>query len=299
LWPGPVASSRPAVHRARCVVCRWIRPDMSVHGTTAITAGHRSANENDHREMTEPDELTPAREMAVDDALGLLADGTITIEGRLLDASNATLYCAVSLDGVDAACVYKPVSGERPLWDFPDGTLAEREVAAYEVSAATGWAIVPPTVYRDGPLGPGMVQLWIDIDEQTNLIGLLRGRTSPELRRIAVFDAVINNADRKGGHLLPTRTGHMYGIDHGISFHVEPKLRTLLWQWAGEYLEDDAVECLRQLQADCQGALAERLHELLTTREVRRTMRRIDNLLSSGKHPEHRGDYPAIPWPPM
>ena len=119
--------------------------------------------------MSEP-ELTPARELDVADAMHLLAHGQISIEGRLVDASNATLYCGIELDGVQAACVYKPVAGERPLWDFPDGTLAEREVAAYAVSAATSWQVVPPTLYRDGPAGPGMVQLWIDIDDDVDLI---------------------------------------------------------------------------------------------------------------------------------
>jgi hypothetical protein len=249
--------------------------------------------------MSAPEELTPALELPVAEALELLANGELTIEGRLLDASNATLYCSISVDGVDAACVYKPVAGERPLWDFPDGTLAEREVAAYEVSATTGWLIVPPTVYRDGPLGPGMVQLWIDTDEQTDLIRMLRGRSSPALRRITMFDAVINNADRKGGHLLPTRAGHMYGIDHGVSFHGEPKLRTLLWQWAGECLEDEDIDCLGVVRAELEGRLGERLHELLTTREVRRTIRRVENLLSSGLFPTPAADRPAIPWPPM
>jgi uncharacterized repeat protein (TIGR03843 family) len=238
--------------------------------------------------------------MAVEDALVLLANGEITIEGRLLDASNASLYCGISLDGVQAACVYKPIAGERPLWDFPDGTLAEREVAAYEVSAATGWLVVPPTLYREeGPLGPGMVQLWIDTDEDIDLIRLLRGRSSMQLRRISVFDAVINNADRKGGHLLPVRSGHIYGIDHGISFHSDPKLRTLLWQWAGNSLDDEAIECLSALRADLEGPLAARLHELLTTREVRRTVRRVDQLLGSGRHPKPPEDRHAIPWPPM
>jgi uncharacterized repeat protein (TIGR03843 family) len=217
----------------------------------------------------------------------------------LLDASNATLYCSVSLDGVDAACVYKPVAGERPLWDFPDGTLAEREVAAYEVSAASGWLIVPPTVYRDGPLGPGMVQLWIDVDDEVDIVRLLRQRTSFALRRIAVFDAVINNADRKGGHLLPTRDGHMYGIDHGVSFHTDPKLRTLLWQWAGERLDDDALDCLQELRVALAADLGERLGELLTTRELRRLARRIDVLLNSRCYPQPIADRPAIPWPPM
>ena len=249
--------------------------------------------------MSEPQELTPARELPVDDALALLTHGCLEIEGRLVDASNATLYCSVALDGIDAACVYKPVTGERPLWDFPDGTLAEREVAAYEVSAATGWLIVPPTVYRDGPFGPGMVQLWIDIDDAVDVLALVRRGSSDLLRRIAVFDAVINNADRKGGHLLPTRAGQVYGIDHGVSFHVEPKLRTLLWQWAGQPLPADCIECLGELRSQLGGALADRLHDLLTTHEVRRTLRRVDKLLRAGSHPVPSGEWPAVPWPPM
>jgi uncharacterized repeat protein (TIGR03843 family) len=250
-------------------------------------------------EAPEPDGLTPARRLPVDDALDLLRRGTLEIEGRLVDASNATLYCCVSADGVDAACVYKPVSGERPLWDFPDGTLAEREVAAYEVSARTPWLVVPPTVYRDGPLGPGMAQLWIDIDEDVDIVSLVRRSDNEQLRRIAVLDAVINNADRKGGHLLPTAEGHIYGVDHGITFHTDPKLRTLLWQWAGDPITDEAIEVLVELRADMDGALGDRLHELLTTREVRRTTRRIDRLLATLIHPQPSQDRPAIPWPPI
>jgi uncharacterized repeat protein (TIGR03843 family) len=250
--------------------------------------------------MSQPDdELTPGLELGVDEALTLLTNGEMAIEGRLIDASNSTLYCSITGDGVTAACVYKPVSGERPLWDFPDGTLAGREVAAYEVSAATGWLIVPPTVYRDGPLGAGMVQLWIDIDDDVDIVAMLRSRSSSAMRRIATFDAVINNADRKGGHLLPTRSGHLYGIDHGVSFHVESKLRTLLWQWAGDRFTDEAIECLHELRADLAGPLGERLHELLTVREVRRLGRRIDNLIDTGRHPLPADDRPAIPWPPM
>ncbi len=248
---------------------------------------------------SEPDGLTAAREMAVDDALTLLCNGAMSVEGRLMDASNTTLYCSARLAGIDAACVYKPIAGERPLWDFPDGTLAEREVAAYEVSVATGWLIVPPTVYRDGPLGPGMVQLWVDVDDAVDIVSLLRGSSSEQLRRVAVFDAVINNADRKGGHLLPTPSGHLYGVDHGVSFHVDGKLRTLLWQWAGEPLTDDAVGALREVRARLDGPLADRLHQLLTVREVRRTIRRVDQLLASGVHPSPSGHRPAIPWPPM
>ncbi len=247
----------------------------------------------------EPTGLTPARELPVDEAMALLEHGELGVEGRLVVASNATLYCSVCLNGVTAACVYKPVAGERPLWDFPDGTLAEREVAAYEVSAATGWLIVPPTVFRSGPLGPGMVQLWIDTDDEVDIRRLIRGTSSDQLRRIAVFDAVINNADRKGGHLLPTRAGHIYGVDHGVSFHAEPKLRTLLWQWSGRPLRGNASETLRQLQAGLAGDLGERLAGLLTPREVRSTARRIEQLLGSGRHPEPSGEWPAVPWPPI
>ncbi|MDQ2749241.1 MAG: SCO1664 family protein [Actinomycetota bacterium] len=246
-----------------------------------------------------PDGLTPPVELDVDDALTLLRAGEVSVEGRLVDASNATLYCSVSCEGLTAACVYKPVAGERPLWDFPDGTLAEREVAAYEMSAASGWAIVPPTVYRDGPLGPGMVQLWIGEDEAADLVRLIRGRDVAQVRRIAVFDAVINNADRKGGHLLPTASGHVYGVDHGVTFHVENKLRTVLWQWAGNRLPADVIADLETLRAQLGVALGERLHELLTTREVRRTIRRLDRLLATGRHPEPSDDWPAVPWPPM
>ena len=256
--------------------------------------------------MTEP-ELTPALPLAADgvagvsveDALALLSAGELSIEGRVSDASNATFYCAVTADGRSAACVYKPVAGERPLWDFPDGTLAEREVAAYEVSAVTGWGIVPPTVYREGPAGPGMVQLWIDVDETVNPARLMRRRDLDRLRHIAVFDAVINNADRKGGHLLPTPDEQIYGIDHGVTFSVEDKLRTVLWQWAGARLPSEARDALCEVRAALDARLAERLGELLTRREVRQTRLRVDRLLSTGRHPQPSGDWPPVPWPPI
>jgi uncharacterized repeat protein (TIGR03843 family) len=227
-----------------------------------------------------------------------LRNGRIEVEGRLVDASNATLYCSLTDDGLSAACVYKPVRGERPLWDFPDGTLAEREVAAYEVSTAMGWEVVPPTVLRDGPFGTGMVQLWVDGDETVDLAELAQS-DSAALRRMAVFDAVVNNADRKGGHLIPMPDGHVYGVDHGICFSSDDKLRTLLWQWAGDPLTEEAIEVLSVLRADVEGALGERLHELLTRREVHRTIRRIDQLLTCGRHPEPSGDWPPVPWPPF
>ena len=231
-------------------------------------------------------------------ALRLLRDGALDIEGRLVDASNATLYCNVDLDGIAAACVYKPIAGERPLWDFPEGTLAHREVAAYAVSEALDWGIVPPTVLRDGPFGPGMCQLWIDVDETVDL-GVLARSDLPQLRRMAVFDAVVNNADRKGGHLLPTPEGHIFGVDHGVCFSVEDKLRTLLWGWRGRRLEPEIVESLRRLRTDLDEALCQQLSELLSRAEVQATRRRVDRLVATGKYPQPSEDWPAVPWPPF
>ena len=231
-------------------------------------------------------------------ALDLLRTGTLSIEGRLVDASNTTLYCALAGDGLTTACVYKPVRGERPLWDFPDGTLAEREVAAYAVSAALGWNVVPPTVLRDGPLGEGMVQLWIDGDDTVDLTRLIRTDT-PALRRMVVFDAVVNNADRKGGHLIPLPDGHVYGVDHGVSFHQQDKLRTVLWSWAGDGLPEEAVDALSALRAELEGPLDDALSALLTRREVVAVRRRVDRLLTRRAYPEPSGDWPAIPWPPF
>jgi uncharacterized repeat protein (TIGR03843 family) len=248
------------------------------------------------REPVLPSGLRPPADDA--EARSLLLDGEIDVEGRMLDASNVTLVGAIRTGTLEAECVYKPVAGERPLWDFPDGTLAGREVSAALVSEATGWRIVPPTVLRDGPFGPGMVQLWMDGDASVDLAAFVR-RDHPGLRRMAVFDAVVNNADRKGGHIIPMPDGHVHGVDHGICFSVEPKLRTLLWRWAGRPLPDEAVAVLEKLQADLLGDLGEALHEHLTRREVRRTQQRVAELLRTGRHPEPSGDWPALPWPPF
>jgi uncharacterized repeat protein (TIGR03843 family) len=232
-----------------------------------------------------------------DAVLNVLRHGTLSIEGRLVDASNATLFCEAAVDGQTIHCVYKPIRGERPLWDFPDGTLAAREVSAYAVSQSLHWDLVPPTVLRDGPFGPGMCQLWIDVDPEVDLVELAQS-DHPDLRRMVVFDAVVNNADRKGGHLLP-RGGRVRGIDHGICFSTEDKLRTLLWQWRGEPLSDEAIDALGVLRADLEGGLGASLRGLLTAREVRRTVERVDRLLTTRLHPEPSPDWPAIPWPPF
>ncbi|MFG2787652.1 SCO1664 family protein [Streptomyces sp. NPDC048419] len=272
--------------------------------------------------MSAPERIPPRSVTGVD----LLVQGELTVRGRIREASNAALYCTLSHEGREAACIYKPVAGERPLWDFPDGNLARREVAAYQVSEATGWGLVPPTVLREGPYGEGMVQLWIEVSPEADLLALVEGE-EPEpgwkaigfaevgegrtallvhadderLRRLAVLDAVINNADRKGGHLLPTAEGRLYAIDHGVTFNTENKLRTLLWGWAGEPLAPEAVDVLKDLQESLGdgGALAARLSGLITAAELDATRARVAVLLESGRHPEPSGEWPAIPWPPV
>jgi len=228
----------------------------------------------------------------------LLRQGELDLEGRLLDASNVTLIAAIRTEALAATCVYKPVAGERPLWDFPDGTLAGREISAHLVSEATGWSVVPPTVLREGPYGTGMVQLWMEADPAVDLTEFVR-RDDPGLRRMAVFDAVVNNADRKGGHIIPMADGHVYGVDHGICFSVEPKLRTLLWRWAGRPLLLEHLAVLERLAEELRGELGEQLHEHLTRREVRRTQQRVAELLRTKLHPQPSGEWPALPWPPF
>jgi uncharacterized repeat protein (TIGR03843 family) len=238
--------------------------------------------------------------IAEDTVLKLLAEGALEVKGRLVDASNATMYCYVSGEGGEAACVYKPVAGERPLWDFPEGTLAGRELAAYAVSRAAGWDVVPPTVYRDGPFGPGMCQLWIDADTAVDLVALARRTDDRALRQMAVFDAVVNNADRKIGHLLPLPDGRLYGCDHGVCFGVEYKLRTVLWQWRGERLPGRAVAALGVLRDQLAGGdLEAELADWLTPAEIAATRQRVELLLEHKVHPYPPSDWPAVPWPPI
>ncbi|WP_067501476.1 SCO1664 family protein [Actinoplanes sp. TFC3] len=263
--------------------------------------------------------------LAEDEALELLGKGTLELEGRLVDASNTTLRAGITLDGLTQRCVYKPVQGERPLWDFPDGTLAGREVSAFLVSQATGWGIVPPTILRDGPLGPGACQLWIDEPEDTEaLIGFVPAYAVPEgwlavasardedgdayalahaddprLARVAVLDAVLNNADRKGAHVLYAEDGRVHGVDHGISFHVENKLRTVLWGWTGKPLSGEATEMLERLGAGLDAELGEKLEEHLTISEVQHTRLRVRRLLRRGRFPDPPQEWPAVPWPPV
>ncbi len=254
-----------------------------------------------------------------------LHDGELVVLGRIMPASNHTFLARLGEGG--AECVYKPQSGERPLWDFTDGTLAAREYAAWVVSDHLGWDVVPPTVLRDGPAGPGMVQLWMEteeaVDESDPVDVVAEGAVPPgylevldatgaegepvvlvhedstPLRRMAVFDVVTNNTDRKGGHVLPVAGGHRYGVDHGVCFHVEDKLRTVLWGWAGEPLDGAELAGVESVLSGLDGGLRDTLEELLTVREVDAVERRCERLLRAGRFPRPRGGWPSIPWPPF
>lgn len=246
-------------------------------------------------------------------------DGSpLEVVGRITVASNATFLAEI--DGTRV--VYKPVAGEKPLWDFPDGTLAHREVAAYLVSQATGWGVVPRTWLRDGPLGPGMVQLWqepdgdqdpVDVvpsadvpagvrtvleggDEQGDPVTLVH-EDSPALRRMAVLDVLLNNADRKGGHVLPMPDGRRLGVDHGVTFHVEPRLRTVLWGWLGDDLTTDEVAGVARVRDGLDGDLGRLLATLLAPAEVDALGARCARLLREPRFPGPEGEMPAVPWP--
>ncbi|WNG85553.1 SCO1664 family protein [Mycobacterium sp. ITM-2016-00317] len=261
----------------------------------------------------------------------VLLDGELTVLGRIRSASNATFLCEATLGETTLHCVYKPVRGEAPLWDFPDGTLAGREVASYLVSAALGWNVVPYTIIRDGPAGPGMLQRWVDQpgDEDPDatpesgpdLIDLLPAGEIPpgflpvlqaydyagdevvlvhadddRLRRIAVFDVLINNADRKGGHVLQGVDGQVYGVDHGVTLHVEDKLRTVLWGWSGKPVDDDTLTDVAALGEKLRADLGAELCELITPREVAALRARVVGLLRNPVMPTPDRRRP-IPWP--
>jgi uncharacterized repeat protein (TIGR03843 family) len=257
-----------------------------------------------------------------DDALNTrdaLNTAELEVTGRITTASNATFLG--SIGGVTV--VYKPVEGEKPLWDFPDGNLASREAAAFLVSEAFGWRVVPRTWLRDGPLGWGMVQLWQDADPAQDAVDLVSMDALPEgswckvlegsdendrpvalihedssaLRRMAVFDIVVNNADRKGDHVLAMPDGHRHGVDHGLTFHAQHKLRTVLWGWLGDKLNDDERDGVRRVRSSLDGQLGDALAELITADELEALADRCDRLLAEDRFPGPSGEMPAVPWP--
>jgi uncharacterized repeat protein (TIGR03843 family) len=259
-----------------------------------------------------------------------LRDGELTVLGRIRSASNATFLCESTLGEHSVHCVYKPIAGEAPLWDFPDGTLAGRELGAYLVSTRLGWNIVPYTVIRDGPAGPGMLQLWVqqpgDAADSDPVSGpdlvdlfpadklhpgylpvlrahdydgdevILMHADDTRLRRMAVFDVLVNNADRKGGHILYGLDGHVYGVDHGVCLHVENKLRTVLWGWAGKPVGDETLAPVADLAEALAGQFGDVLAELVTRAEVAALRRRACALLDNPVMPGPNRHRP-IPWP--
>ncbi len=262
-----------------------------------------------------------------DDAEALRC-GQLEILGRIRSASNATFLCEATLGEHRVHCVYKPVAGEQPLWDFPDGTLAGRELVAHLISTELGWNLVPYTIIRSGPAGPGMVQLWVeqpgdgddaptgpDLVDLVPLDNIPAGYLSvlraydyagdpvtlvhaddPRLRRIAVFDVVINNADRKGGHILCGTDGAVYGVDHGVSLHTQDKLRTVLWGWAGKPVDDETLAAVSRLADTLDGPLVAALEPHLTSDEIAALRQRVRGLL---EHPVMPGPerHRPIPWP--
>ena len=227
-----------------------------------------------------------------------LFEGELKVVGRLVDASNATLYAEIvrgTTTHENPKVIYKPIAGERPLWDFPEGTLANREYAAYLLSKEAGFDLVPKTVLRDGPFGKGMVQEWIDTDEETDVVSFGQSDDS-SLRKMALFDAIINNTDRKFGHLLITTGKQVFGCDHGVTFHEEDKLRTVLWQFAGEKFNQTEI---RLLKASLQVVSSPEFVELLSAREIAATKMRINSLLSLNEFPLPNPNWPAVPWPPV
>lgn len=248
-----------------------------------------------------------------------LLSAELTLTGRIRTASNATFLGSIG----DTMVVYKPVAGEKPLWDFPDGFLAHREVAAYLVSNVLGWDIVPRTWLREGPLGKGMVQLWQESDPDRNAVDLVAsedvpetgwkqvlegqdetGRMvalihedTPELRRMAVFDVVVNNADRKGDHVLALPDGHRRGVDHGLTFHQDHKLRTVLWGWLGEALSAEELDGIDRVIEGLHGELGRNLAKLLSAGEIDSLAARCDRLRLAGRFPAPSGEMSAVPWP--
>ena len=231
-----------------------------------------------------------------------LNNGVLTVTGRLVDASNATLYAMCSVQGEkgdrEFACIYKPIAGERPLWDFPDGSLANREYLSFLISHWLELHLVPPTILRDGPYGTGMVQKWIDIDPTIDLMDFYL-TDHPKLRELALFDLITNNTDRKIGHLIPTQDGHLYGCDHGVTFHEDDKLRTVLWQWAGTSYTDNEKSLLLKARDLFTGSKLEIINGLITEEEIAATVARIDRALIEGSFTLPSPDWPAVPWPPF
>jgi len=228
----------------------------------------------------------------------LLRAGAVDVLGRMPWSSNATFLVNLSEGDDEMLAIYKPQRGERPLWDFPTGTLCHREVAAFEVSDALGWDIIPDTVLRDGPVGIGMMQRFVEHDPEEHYFTLLETHADA-FRRMAAFDIVINNTDRKGGHCLRAlEGGRIFGIDHGVSFHAQWKLRTVIWDFGGEAIPDEVRADLQRFGDRLRaGEVSEHLIDTLDRFELDALRARIDHVLATGEYPRADNDYHCYPWP--
>lgn len=248
-----------------------------------------------------------------------LLECPLEVNGRISGASNATLHCTVD---DELSCVYKPQRGERPLWDFPTGTLTGREVACFEIDRVLGFGLIPPTVWREeGPAGPGMCQMWVEEDDEARLVDVVPpdrvapgwipvlratdGLGSPvvlahanhdRLQAMAILDAVVNNGDRKGGHVITDHEGGVWAVDHGVTLSVEPKLRTVLWGWAGLPIPGHLLEAVGRLHERVRDGIPE-ITRWLERHEVEALMQRCQMLVDTEEFPSPNEDWPAIPWP--
>jgi uncharacterized repeat protein (TIGR03843 family) len=235
---------------------------------------------------------------SLESSLAVLSAGNLELKGQFVWGSNYTFLAQVSLAGQVVPAVYKPARGERPLWDFPEGSLAQREVAAYVVSRALGWDLVPPTVLRpDGPAGPGSLQLFVDADPERHYF-TFSDEEKQQLRPAAAFDLLVNNADRKAGHVLLGEQGHLWLIDHGVCFHAEDKLRTVIWDFIGEPIPEDLLDDIRSFRRALahDAALQNELGGLLLPEEFTALETRADRLIRSRRFPSPGASRP-YPWP--
>jgi uncharacterized repeat protein (TIGR03843 family) len=224
-----------------------------------------------------------------------LTTGEISVLGRLVDASNATLLGEIESSAGAIKVIYKPIAGERPLWDFPEGDLALREVAAYLVSQALTFGIVPETVLREGPYGLGSVQRWIDTDQEIDIVSIAQSGNS-QIQKMALFDVLINNTDRKFGHILPVSENEIYGCDHGLTFHTEDKLRTVLWQFAGSPVPDHLLVNLQRFSSNIESF---DLNTYLSDEDLAALVERTSKILKDPLFPFPSEEWPSVPWPPF
>lgn len=273
--------------------------------------------------------IPAAEDMERLEVLDLLRRGTLEPVGTLVDSSNRALLVDVVHGSAHQLAIHKPIAFERPLWDFPHGHLAWREMAAYEIAVSVGLAAIPPTIVREGPWGPGSLQQWVGQPERTDLEPLVvlgprsqvppgwlevlsgtdpTGRdvvlahsSDPQVADLALLDIILNNTDRKGNHVVRARD-HVWGFDHGVTLGAEPKLRTVLWGWAGQRLPDrhlDLLDALGTSLGSSRSAVMDHLRELLTTAEIDALRDRVRSLRQQGTFPLPSGRWPAIPWPAL